>query len=203
LAGKTLMVVGPPRAGKSTFMDYLSYGIFQHEQETERTYEAKRARDFKLSLGRDRALSASIKTAVDMPGDPNPKLVVDEVFKRRPHGLIVMLDLTTPLDDDDPRYSAAWLRRFCRAAEQRAFRMRPRRNRLRSIVVAMNKADKVDGVELQRRERVFRGIMEQDWLIAGGSHAIEPRFRPCIAVENDEKTRWVDAILVDVAKGLA
>jgi putative ribosome biogenesis GTPase RsgA len=37
--GKTILVLGQARAGKSTFLDYLQHGIFEEEQDTEKTLE--------------------------------------------------------------------------------------------------------------------------------------------------------------------
>jgi hypothetical protein len=82
----------------------------------------------------------SIKTAVDTPGELNPQQLADELFALRPHALVIMLDLSAPLDDPNNLHSSGlWLRRFCDRAEQRAMALKPKRNRLRSVVVAMNK----------------------------------------------------------------
>jgi hypothetical protein len=204
LAGKTLMVIGPPRSGKTTFLDYVRYGVFQHAQTTEPTFRPQKSRDFKLKVGEHQTLVVSIKTAVDIPGELNSQQLADEVFERRPHALIIMLDLSAPLDDpNDYRSSARWLRQFCAKAEQRALGMKAKKNRLRSVIVAMNKADLVNDATLLGNERAYREVMDQHWKLAGGLRASDPLFRKCIAVANKDGERWVNAILVDVAKKLS
>ena len=51
LAGKKVIVVGPPGAGKSTFMDYLHYGVFDPAQSPEVTVRPRAAKNFKFTLG--------------------------------------------------------------------------------------------------------------------------------------------------------
>jgi GTPase SAR1 family protein len=202
--GKKVIVVGPPGAGKSTFMDYLRYEVFDPEQSPEVTIRPRTAKNFKFALGRRDSLVASIKCALDMPGQPDPRWVAEEVFRERPHALIVILDSTAPTDDkDDQRSTAIWLRRFSKAAEQMAREMRGKRNRLRTVVVALNKADKASEQELQTKEARCKEVLE-DWR-AGGVGAAPPRVLRCISVSvpgRTDGTNWINAVLSDVAIGL-
>jgi hypothetical protein len=203
LRGKTLMVVGPPRSGKSTFLDYVRYGVFQHEQETQKTYRPQNVQDFRLAIGPDKALKVAIRKAIDIPGQWTPKDLAREVFDRRPHALIVMLDLSAPLDDpNDSRSAAIWLRDFCSEADIRAHATKAKKNRLRVFIVALNKADLVSEEILAQRQAAFEQIVDDRWRTARGQHHADPMFRRCVAVQNDDGTRWVDAILVDVAKAM-
>lgn len=202
--GKKVIVVGPPGAGKSTFMDYLHYGVFDPAQSPEVTVRPRTAKNFKFTLGRKKSLVASIKRALDMPGQPDPRWVAEEVFRERPHALIVVLDATAPTDDEaDPRSTAIWLRKFSRAAEQMARETRGKRNRLRTVVVALNKIDRVSEPELQTREARCQEVLD-DWR-AGGPGAAPPRILRCISVcvpGRTDGTSWIDAVLSDVAIGL-
>ena len=77
------------------------------------------------------------------------------------------------------------------------------KNRLRSVVVAMNKADLVDDARIKECEAAYKEIMDRHWKVAGGPLYGSPAFRRCVAVANEDGTRWVDAILVHVAKRLS
>jgi putative ribosome biogenesis GTPase RsgA len=204
LAGKTLTVIGPPESGKTTFLDYVRYGVFQPAGPTEPTLAVQRSKDFKLKVGEHQTLVVSIKTAVDTPGEGNPHQLADAFFELRPHALVIMLDVSAPLDDPKNKFSSApWLRNFCVQAEQRALGVKAKKIRLRSVVVALNKADLVSEQELKQCEKAYKQIMGQHWKIAAGPSGGIPAFRKCIAVANDEGTQWVDAILVHVAKKLS
>jgi GTPase SAR1 family protein len=204
LTGRTVMVVGPPRAGKTTFLDYVRYGVFQHAQETAVTYRRNVAKNFTLAVGPQKALTVAIKSAEEIQGQTDPVRLAEEVFERRPHALVIVLDVSAPLDDpNDFRSSARWLREFCQRAEQEAHKHKAKRNRLRGVIVAMNKADLVDDEALSRAADTYREIMVQQWRAARGTRSADPLYRKCIAVETGDHTRWVDAILVDVTKVLA
>ena len=97
LKGKTLMVVGPSRAGKSTFVNYLQFGIFQHEQETSKTYAPAHGPKFNLTVGSTKSLQVLVKTTVDLPGQYSEVQLANEVFDIRPHVLVVVLDASRDL----------------------------------------------------------------------------------------------------------
>lgn len=66
----------------------------------------------------------------------------------------------------------------------------------------MNKADLVSPAELANKRATFEAIVDDRWRAARGQHHADPQYRPSIAVQNPEGTRWLDAILIDIAKGL-
>src|SRR5690242_3944419 len=66
--GKTIMLVGPARSGKTTFISYLQHGIFQDPQDIPRTYDPVDSSHFNLRLGPNKTLDVIVKTVVDLPG---------------------------------------------------------------------------------------------------------------------------------------
>ncbi len=202
LRGKKVVVAGPPGAGKSTFMNYMHFGLFYPEQNTEVTIRPREAKNFKYTLGRDRSLLTSIKRALDMPGQPDPRWVAEEVFRERPHALVIVLDTTAPVDDEnDPRATAVWLRKFCRAADQVTRGMR--RNRLSTVIVALNKADLSSEAQYREHEKRCKEIL-REWR-ASAQGAPDPHILKCISVatgSGTDETQWIDAVLGDVAIGL-
>ena len=197
--GKTVMVVGPARSGKTTFVRYLQFGIFQHADETQPTYDPVESPRFNLRLGVDRTLAVSIKTAVDLPGQLPASAVADEAFQHRPHALVIVLDLTAPLVGADDRASGDWLEHFVDQLAERWQGQSPKRNRLRSMIVAMNKADRVDDAVMATNGERYREIVSRRLGPAKGPKMDDVLFKRSIMVENPEGTKWIDAILVDLA----
>jgi signal recognition particle receptor subunit beta len=201
LRGKTIMVVGPPRSGKSTFVTYLQFGIFQDAQETEKTYHPVESPRFSLRLGPNRNLEVEVKTIVDLPGQ-YPDLSKN-VFEHRPHALVIILDMSAPQSDvNDTRSSALWLEDFCNRLDQRWQGQKAKRNRCRSVIVAMNKIDMVKPEVVDKYEEQYRAIMKQSFRAARGSHLSDVHFRRSIMVENADGTKLIDAILVDLAQAI-
>jgi len=196
------VIAGPPRAGKTTLVRYIQYGIFQHAEETQRTYDPIESQRFNLQLGADKKLEVSVKTAVDLPGQYGVPLA-DAVFERRPHALVILLDVSRELDGDDDGGvpCAGWLTNFCIRFDQR-WLADPGRNRLRCVIVAMNKMDLVPADAMTTAERAYKQIMAQHWKASRGPHTDEPLFRPAVTVENPDGMKWVDSILVDLATSL-
>src|SRR5207302_9070956 len=97
LKGKTILVVGQSRAGKSTFIDYLQHGIFEDEQDTPRTVEKTKTSHFKVGLGKDKTLEMIVKTVEELPGQVGPTEHANTAFKERPDAIVLVTDLTTPL----------------------------------------------------------------------------------------------------------
>jgi len=79
-----------------------------------------------------------------------------------------------------------------------------RRNRLRTVVVALNKADEVSDLEFREKERRCREILEEHWR-ASAPDAPGPRLLRCVSVAirgQEDGTGWIDAVLSDLAIGL-
>src|SRR5260221_5989464 len=141
--GKEILIIGQARAGKTTFREYLQYGFFEDARENEETPDVEPTGRFDLAIGRDFALKLIVSSAVDSPGQVGPVAHANLAFQRNAHALIILLDLTTPLQREPDRASAAWLSRFCRRYDALWRANRSRKNRVRSIVVVMSKADRV------------------------------------------------------------
>jgi hypothetical protein len=204
--GKIVMVVGPRRAGKSAFTRYLRFGILQHAQDSLPTYDPVPTGVFNLRLGQQQSLEVAIKNAYDLPGNWDARDVADQAFQHRPHALVIVLDLTAPLTGDDNRACADWLGRFFERLDERWRDVRPklRRNRLRSVVVAMNKLDLLEDADavVAEYEPSLRATVEQHFKAAKGPKTDDVLFRRSVMVESPAGDRWINAILVDVAESM-
>jgi GTPase SAR1 family protein len=202
LKGKEIMIVGQGRAGKTTFIDYLQYGIFDDEKETDKTPEIAGTARFNVKLGRDAALELIVKTVTDTPGQIGPLAHANEAFKRRPHAIIIFVDLTAPLVGDPPRAAAGWLKEFARRFETCWGAKGRKGNRLRSLIVVLNKVDKVDAKAVDKYRSVLRRIIEKELHDARGGMLDEAAIMPCVLVTNPNGTRAADSIIAHLAKQL-
>src|SRR5436853_4470347 len=179
LKGKEVLVIGQARAGKTTFIDYLQYGLFEDEKETFKTIEVTSSARFNVKVGRDSALELSVKTTVDVPGQIGPAAHADLAFERRPHAIIIFTDLTSPLRGEPDRASAAWLLEFCKRFELRWGLKGRKANRLKSIVLVMNKTDKVTARQAEARRKVFRKVFDAELREARGQMIEDIAIVPC------------------------
>jgi hypothetical protein len=199
--GKTIVVAGPARSGKTTFMNYLQFGAFEHVQETPKTYSPAVSKRFNFTVGNQKNLEVMVKTVIDLPGQ-YPDLS-EIVFEQRPHALLIMLDLSAPLEDPhDPRSSGPWLEHFLSRLDQRWTNADGRRNKLSSVTVVMNKADLVDSSRFAAAEKMYKSTLAGNFRAARGPKLVEATLRKCILVENPEGTKWVDSIIFEIARNV-
>ena len=203
LKGKEVMVVGQPRAGETTFIDYLQYGLFEDEKETEKTENVTPSARFSIKLGRDAALELSIKSVVDLPGQFGAVYQARLAAENRPHAIVIFTDLTRPLRGDSDRAAAAWLQEFCRTLERHWRIQRRQHNRVKSIILVLNKRDKVDEKTVAQRKAIFRKILDVELREACGQMLEEVAIMPCTLVNNPDGTKAVDSVIAHLAKTLA
>lgn len=200
--GRTIAVVGPPRSGKTTFANYVQYGAFEHLQETPTTYSATVSKRFDLTFGDRQNLEVIVKKLVDLPGR-SPDLS-EPIFEINPHAFVVVVDASAELcNPDDPTSTATWLEHFVIRLDQRWANASPRRNRLRSVSIALNKADLVDDDHIHQVGKRCRAIFDQHFRNARGRRLVEATFRKCSLVENPAQTKWVDSIIFEMARNLS
>jgi GTPase SAR1 family protein len=198
--GKEILIIGQPRAGKTTFRDYLQYGLFEATKETEETPEIEPSDRFDVGSIGNGTLRLVVSSAVDVPGQVGAVAQANWAFERNPHALIVFLDLTTPLDGEPDRASGAWLLRFCKRYESKWRVDRKRNNRLNSIIVVMNKADKVDEPTIAVHAKAYRDTVERELKDAKGRMSNGVATMPCSVVENPKGTKLVDSVIAQLAK---
>lgn len=203
IKGKEVLVIGQARAGKTTFIDYLQYGLIEDEKHTFKTLDVTDSARFNVKMGRDSALELMVRTTVDVPGQFGASAHADIAFQRRVHALLIFIDLTTPLKGSPDRASSAWLSEFCKRLDS-LWRAKGRKsNRVKSIILVMNKVDKSTIRKVDARRKEFRKILDTDLREARGQMIDEIAIMPCAVVTNPEGTKAVDSVIAHLAKALA
>lgn len=200
--GKTILIVGQDRAGKTTFIDYFQHGLFEDEKDTSKTYEVSPSARFNVKLGKSETLELSVKTAVDVPGQIGAVAHADLVFESNPHAVLIFIDLTRPIRGDSNRASIEWLTDFCKRLETKWRINKHTRNRVKSIIVVLSKRDKVNAKTVESRKKTFQKILGAELKDGRGQMLNEIAIIPCVLVNNSDGTKSVDSLISHLAKAL-
>jgi GTPase SAR1 family protein len=203
LTGNEVLILGPARAGKTSFVEYLRYGVLEPEQETATTIETKKSATFRVKVGRDQSLELKVKRAVDVAGQVGPIEHARLAEERKPHALVVMLDLSAPLTGVSERASGPWLIEFCKHLDERLRDNATMKKRLKTIIFVANKADTQKPDALTRRIDGFRQILKKHLGMSLTTKVDAIPILPCTLVQTENGTGTADAVIVRLAKALA
>lgn len=154
VAGKTILFVGPSRAGKTSFINYLRSGSYTDPSDgIPRTQNTKNTGSLQLKSPNG-MLSIDLKKIVDTKGQDFPRAHAELVSKYRPHALCVLADASSDWSSSNSnpdKNGRAWLEEFLegiceiRQTDHNIFR------RLKSFTVLVNKSDLVTDESVRNR----------------------------------------------------
>jgi GTPase SAR1 family protein len=193
--GKEILFVGQARAGKSTIRDYLLYRIFDDIKPTDETPGVDPSGRREIIAGDNHTLKLDVSTAVDVAGQVGATRHAQLAFERNPHVLLVVLDMTTPLDGEPDRASATWLTRFCRNYEALWRVNRGKRSRLFSMIIIMNKAEEISDDELKTRRNKYNEIVLAELRDALGRMLAPIAIMPCTAVRTPRNPKGAESMV--------
>lgn len=199
--GNQLLVVGPPRVGKTSFVDYLRHGIILDEKDTPKTDRLERTPAFRITLGRDASLELRLRRAIDAPGQVGPVQQAEYALEYRPHGLVFVTDVSRPFGGSSDDATANWLRLFLSHLNARSARHGPKKNRTKAIAVLLNKADKITKKALADRHRKTTDLFSE--LSGPGTVNVDSvRTTATILITNPQGTHSADQALALLARDL-
>ena len=203
LTGHEVLVLGPARAGKTSFVDYLQYGVPEPEQETDKTITTRKTATFSVKIGRDSLLELKVRRAVDVAGQVGPIEHARIAETRKPHALVVLLDLSAPLAGRSERATGTWLVEFCKHLDGRLRTNAKMRKRLKTIIFAANKRDTLDEAGAAKRIDAFRKIVKRELSQSFSTRVDSIPIMPCILVKtSDATTSLADDVITRLAKAL-
>ena len=197
LTGKTIIIVGQERAGKTTFLEYFQYGFFEDEKHTEKTYDITPSARFDVKLGRNEILEISVKTVIDVPGQIGAVFQAKEIYAQKPHAILVFMDINRPL-----KPAGEWLTEFCKRLETYWRANKHKSNRVKSIILVLNKTDKTNAKTVESRKKAFQKILDAELRDARGTMTGEILVVPTVMVNNAEGTKSADGLINHLAKAL-
>lgn len=201
VAGKEILVLGPPRAGKSSFVQFVQHGILQPETSTPKTYEIDKTATFRISMGRNESLQLRLRRVVDVPGHIGSVAQAKLVAERKPQAVVVMLDVTGPHAGRHPDATRNWVTSFFTRLEELMDRDSSVGKRLTALVVVLNKVDKADPSKFTSALSRLEKLVQRNCRHTQASVEHIP-ILPGILVANPEHSKLADSILVTLAKSL-
>jgi hypothetical protein len=184
-SGRKFLLLGPPRSGKSSFLQFLEYLVLEPEKRTMQTVRIERGDDRVLKLGPDGRLILRIRKPRDVPGQ-EPNLQVEYVREYAPHCVVVVLDVTT-FDS-----GKNWFDEFCQGLDFELLRNPKVAKKLKSLIIVMNKWDKITEIVTEQEDKEYRKIFESE--LRG---ILDARFRnPFYGPGGDNRVEVVPCCLV-------
>jgi signal recognition particle receptor subunit beta len=200
VSGKTLLLMGPQRAGKTTFAEYLRRGELMPEDKYKlRTLEEQASASFAIGKSQDESVLLRVRKAIDVPGHHKPEEQLRIFEEKRPDAILLMIDLSKPMTSEDGSW---WLEDFC---DQLAFRLRDKdiAEHLKCLLVVLNKADHADVHEIESRTREIREILQQRLRVAWNPTKVDAvRVLPCISVRSPRGSEMIDDVIRALAYAL-
>jgi signal recognition particle receptor subunit beta len=164
ITGKRIIIVGPPKSGKTSFARYLRYGIPADESVNLRSTGIETHSTFSVELGKGQKLSVNFSYMRALPGQVTPSNQATNIKASKANLALVMLDLTKykgPSQQQDDENIIGWLEEFCRHLARNYSRASEKAKGRLKLVVALNKTDKVTQTILhQARRRVSKTIAD-------------------------------------------
>jgi GTPase SAR1 family protein len=203
LTGHEVLVLGPARAGKTSFVDYLRYGVLEPAQQTEKTLNIEKTTTFTVKIGRDASLELKVKRAVDVAGQVGPIEHARIAERRRPHAVVVLLDLSAPVTGKSDRASGPWLIEFCKHLDERIRTNAKMRKRLKTIIFVANKYDSQSTEAAGKRIEAFRRIVRKHLGMSFSTRVDSIPIMPCTLVLTENTTSLADSVIIRLAKALS
>jgi GTPase SAR1 family protein len=201
--GKEVLVIGQPRSGKTTFIEYLRHGLFEDEKDTEKTLLPEQTPRFDVKLGRQSSLELTIKRVVDVPGQIGAAQHAQLAYERNPHAIVIFMDLTAPLKGAEDRSSAAWLTEFSKRYEALWRAGNRKKHRIKCIIIVLNKLDKSTARKVESTKKEFQKIIKAELHDGLGKMQSNASILPCVMVSNPEEEKFVTMVITHLAKSLA
>jgi GTPase SAR1 family protein len=202
-AGHEVLVLGPARAGKTSFAEYLQYGILEKEQETATTVNTHQSASFRVKIGRSDALELKVRRTVDLPGEYGAMKHAQTVEERKPRAVLVILNLSAPLMGASKHATGPWLVTFSKYLASKLRTDEKLRKKLKCILFVANQRDKIEETLAAKKIAAIRRIVEKHLGDSFEPGATAIQIMPCILVENPNFTALADAVIVRLAKALA
>jgi len=196
--GKEILIVGPSSAGKTKFSQYLILGALDAEDTREMTYQITKSGVFVIRIGAQGHLALKVRRAVDTPGQVGPIQHASLVGRRKPHGVIVMLDSTKAVST-----SVRWLRLFCDRLDTVLRKGSYGRTKLSGFLVLLNKRDKVNNSESSElKESVQEVLGRYLSVVLGADRVSSIPILECVSVQTKRGSALIDEVINQLAAQL-
>lgn len=198
--GVNLLIVGPSASGKTTFSDYLVYGLLDPEADHITTLEEEKSPVFTIEVGKNNTLKLKVRKLLDEPGQIGPVAHANLVKTQRPHAILVILDVS-----ETAEYLKAWVGEFCENLERVLREDKRLVKKIRSFIVVLNKKDKVsiENHFISRKKTVKKSVVDGLGPVLGRQQSKTIPIMPCVSVLTEHGTTLIDSVISTLAKQVA
>lgn len=204
LIGKKILVVGPSRAGKTSFIEYARHGVIGHPSanipETQQTEVAHQV--FKISVGSAKTLELEVHQILDTAGQQGPLTHADAVQQYRPDAVVIVMPVNMVWYSDtlpNGQCVKRWLEDFFGDLARQVVR---KAKMPKYFLIFLNKRDTVNArkyaARLQQVRRLLSRLMITD--ARGGQHLHD--VFPTVLVQNKVELSLVDQAIIALARNL-
>jgi hypothetical protein len=158
-SGRRFLILGPPRCGKTSFLNFLEYLILEPEKLTPPTVKIDKGQDVILKLGEQRNLILRVRKPRDVPGQA-PIHQMQYIEEYLPHCIVIVLDATRFWNVPAQESSLEWLDEFCARLNILLTSNQKVAKKLKAMTIVLNKWDKVIASG-QAVDKEYREIYEE------------------------------------------
>jgi hypothetical protein len=196
--GKEILVLGPASAGKTHFGEYLRLGTLGREGERKMTFHVSKSPVFTIRVGKDGGRLLNVRRAVDTPGQVGPVQHANLVGRRKPDGVILVLDCSQMVST-----TVRWVDLFCDRLDTVLRRGSVARRKLHEMLVLLNKRDRIDESECERLRGGVAELLDRHLsVVLGRERARSIPIFECISVETEQGTVLIEAVVARLAERL-
>lgn len=197
--GANILLLGPKAAGKTSFADYLEFGVIEDENYHISTVDSRRSGLHKIQVGKDKSLDLKVRSTTDIPGQLNGDGHANTLRDERPHAAIVFLDGTKKQSE-----IIAWVDDFCSRLEAILMEDTRLRKKLRTLIFVLNKRDKLTDKEYaSRKSAISKAVKDGLSGALGKERAAKVQIMPCVSVSTEKYgVSLIDKLIEKLAKEL-
>lgn len=202
--GRRFLVVGQPRAGKTSLVRYFRYGVLADpDQLTERTRKIEKTAAFTIMMGKNQALQLRVRHVIDTVGQALASEHAINALKLKPHGLAIVLDLSTSWGGPNEYSAGFYLNEFCDCLSEKLHHTSALRRVLRSIVVVLNKKDLVRSDKRSRWKSSCGKLLNEKLVHSFGLKSKAIPVIPCTLLDGKDGGKSADQVMTHIAMSLS
>jgi GTPase SAR1 family protein len=141
-SGRQFLILGPARSGKTSFFTYLEDQLLEPEKTTSVTVGVHKGDNKILRIGPDKSLILRVRKPRDVAGQA-PIHQIEHIKDYTPNCIVIVLDATKFFGVPAADSALEWLRQFCGYLDVLLNSNKKIAKKLRSMIVVMNKWDKI------------------------------------------------------------
>jgi hypothetical protein len=196
-----IIIVGQPRAGKTSFSNFLRLGVFTSTA-TERTLVTSKSAPFVVPIGRDRALLMKVRGAIDTVGQASAAEHSTLCRKHRPQIIVVVLDLEADWKGPNEYAAEFYLTEFFSHFLTEYNRNKGLRGKLKKVIVLLNKRDVVSAKKAASWINHVETYVRRTIANSAADLRQQTKVMECSLVEDYNDGRFPAAVLQEMAISL-